>query len=143
MNEKIRSQTAAPNHSAEAPKASSTAWNVALWVLQVLLAAAFFLFGGAKLAGAEGMVRSFEAIGVGQWFRYVTGLLEVTGAVLLLTPALAGLGGLLLLCVLIGAVLTHLFVIGGSALLALVLLPPTALVVWGRRQRTLHTLRRG
>lgn len=108
--------------------------------VQVLLAAAFLFFGGSKLASVEQMVAVFEQIGIGQWFRYVTGLLEVAGAILLLIPTLAGLGGVLLACVMAGAVLTHLFVIGGSPLIPLVLLALTALVVWGRR--TLQLIRR-
>jgi putative oxidoreductase len=29
------------------------------------------------------MVQTFEAVGVGQWFRYVTGIIEIGGAALL------------------------------------------------------------
>jgi uncharacterized membrane protein YphA (DoxX/SURF4 family) len=106
--------------------------------LQALLAVAFLFFGGSKLAGTEMMVNVFENVGVGQWFRYVTGLLEVGGAVLLLIPALAGLGGLLLACVMVGATFAHLFVIGGSFVMPLVLLVLTLAVAWGRRRRTLR-----
>src|SRR5258708_34863922 len=60
------------------------------------------------------MVQLFAQIGVGQWFRYLTGGLEGLGAVALLVPALAELGALLLVLVMIGAVGTHLVVIGGS-----------------------------
>ena len=60
------------------------------------------------------MVDMFEKIGFGQWFRYVTGSLEVTGAVLLLLPRTAALGGWLLAAVMIGAIGTHLFLIGGK-----------------------------
>jgi DoxX-like family len=56
----------------------------------------------------------FEKIGLGQWFRYVTGSLEVIGAVLLLAPRTAAIGGWLLAAVMIGAIGTHLFIIGGS-----------------------------
>lgn len=94
--------------------------------------------GFSKLTGAEQMVGLFESIGVGQWFRYVTGLLEITGAVLLLIPTLAGVGALLLACVMLGAVATHLFVIGGSPLTPLVLLAVLLVIAWGRRRRTLR-----
>ena len=66
----------------------------------------FLMAGGNKLAGNPQMVGMFETIGLGQWFRYLTGSLEVIGAVLLIVPALSGVGGLLLTGVMFGAVAT-------------------------------------
>jgi uncharacterized membrane protein YphA (DoxX/SURF4 family) len=65
---------------------------VALWLTQIALAGMFFLAGGLKLAGVPMMVALFDAIGVGQWFRYVTGSIEVVSAVALLVPAWAAFG---------------------------------------------------
>lgn len=112
------------------------ALNIALWVLQIAAAAMFLMAGGSKLAGDPKMVGLFDAVGIGQWFRYVTGGLEVLGAVALLVPRLAGAGALLLACVMIGAVATHLFVVGGNPLVPLILLVVTAFVAWSRRERT-------
>src|SRR5207237_56861 len=47
---------------------------IALWVVQTALAGMFLLAGASKLVGAPAMVTLFTAIGVGQWFRCVTGL---------------------------------------------------------------------
>ena len=88
--------------------------SVALWVVRGLLALAFVAAGGAKLYGVPMLVEEFQHIGLGQWFRYVTGGLEIMGAILLLLPQKAVLGALLLICIMVGAVITHLFVIGGS-----------------------------
>jgi uncharacterized membrane protein YphA (DoxX/SURF4 family) len=118
------------------------AGNVALWILQVAAAAMLGMAGFAKLTGAPDMVALFDAVGVGQWFRYVTGSLEVLGAVLLLIPALAGVGALLLAGVMLGAVATHLFVIGGSPAIPLVLLVALAAIAFARRERTLRLLGR-
>ena len=115
--------------------------NVVLWILQVAAAAMFLMAGFAKLTSAPDMIALFEAVGIGQWFRYVTGALEVSGAVLLLVPALAGVGALLLGSVMAGAIFSHLFVIGGSVLMPLVLLTVVAIIAYGRRERTLHHLR--
>jgi uncharacterized membrane protein YphA (DoxX/SURF4 family) len=79
------------------------------------------------------MVALFEAIGVGQWFRFVTGLIEVVSAVALLVPALAPFGALLLASTMLGAIATHLFVVGGSPALPGVLLVGLVVVVWARR----------
>ena len=114
--------------------------NVVLWILQVGAAGMFLMVGFFKLSGDPRMVGLFDAIGLGQWLRYVTGSLEVGGAVLLLIPRLSGLGALLLVSVMLGAVATHLFIVGGSALGATILLIVTGVVAWGRRKRTMNLL---
>jgi putative oxidoreductase len=106
---------------------------VALWALQIALAAVIGAAGASKLASASAMVQLFDAVGVGQWFRYVTGALEVTGAVLLLVPALAGLGAVLLGGVLTGAVVAHLTVLHTSPGAPLLLLVGLAVVAYARR----------
>lgn len=131
-------------HAFNAPAAHGTGrvQNVALWVLQVAAAVMLGMAGFMKLTGAPDMIALFDAVGIGQWFRYVTGALEVGGAVLLLVPALAGVGALLLAGVMLGAVLTHLLVIGGSPAVPLVLLVVVAIIAYGRRERTLRLLGR-
>jgi uncharacterized membrane protein YphA (DoxX/SURF4 family) len=106
--------------------------NIGLWVAQVLLAAAFVSAGGSKLAGAPAMVQMFDTIGAGQWFRYVTGGLEVGSAILLLIPGLAGIGAVLLVCVMVGAILTHLTVLHTPPTGPVILLVLAAIVLWGR-----------
>jgi len=112
--------------------------NIVLWVLQIAAAGMFVMAGFSKLSGNEQMVGLFAAIGLGQWFRYLTGTLEVAGAILLVIPRTSGLGALLLVGVMIGAVTTHLFVIGGNPLMALILLGVTSVVAWERRQQTVN-----
>jgi len=114
--------------------------NVVLWVLQIAAAGMFLMVGFLKLSGNAQLVGLFEAIGLGQWFRYLTGTLEVAGAFLLLIPRTSGLGALMLAGVMIGAVVTHLFIVGGSPLMAIILLVATGVVAWGRRQRTMDLL---
>ena len=109
--------------------------NWTLWGLQGLLAVAFLAAGGQKLLATEPMVAMFAEIGLGQGFRWITGLLEVAAAVLLVIPGLAFWGAALVACIMVGAVVTHLAVIGGSAVPALVLLAIAAVVAWGRRPR--------
>ena len=122
------------------PAAPRKGLGIVLWTLQVAAAAMFLMAGFSKLAGAPPMVALFSAIGIGQWFRYLTGALEVTGAVLLLVPRLSGVGGLLLAGVMTGAVATHVFVVGGNPVVPIVLFVVTATVAWFRRDRTLALL---
>ena len=110
--------------------------NTFLWVLQALGAAMFFMSGLMKLSGNELMVQMFDILGVGQWFRYLTGLLEFFSAVLLLVPALSTVGALLLIPTMIGAIFTHLVIVGGSPTLPIGLLIAMFLVAWGRWDKT-------
>ena len=112
----------------------SKALNITLWVLQVLLAAAFLIAGATKVLGVHMQVATFEDIGLGQWFRYFTGFVEMVFAILVLIPETAVLGAALLVATMIGAVATHLLLIGGSPLAAIVLLAIAGLVAWYRGQ---------
>lgn len=115
--------------------------NVILWVLQVAAAGMFLMAGGSKLAGAAPMVALFNTLGMGQWFRYVTGLIEVVSAGLLLVPGLAALAAFLLFCTMVGAVLTHVVVLHSSPAIPAVLLLVTAVILWGRREQLARLVR--
>ena len=104
-----------------------------LWALQIVSAIVFLMAGGSKLAGVPMMVQMFGVIGIGQWFRYVTGTIEVVSAVLLLIPSVAAYGAAALAVTMIGAIVTHLFIVGGSPLMPIVLLASTVTIVWARR----------
>lgn len=113
--------------------------NVALWVAQVLLAGYFGLVAANKLLGAPAEVDLFADIGLGQWFRYVVGVVELVGAVGLLVPRLAGVAALGLAGVMVGATVTNLFVVTDGAVLAIqtgLLVVLFVLVAWGRWPRT-------
>ena len=62
---------------------------ITLWILSSLVALACIAAGGAKLAGAAAMVAVFDKVGLGQWFRYFTGLREVVAGIGLLTSRYA------------------------------------------------------
>ena len=115
---------------------------IALWAAQLALAGMFLLAGGSKLAGAPAMITLFDAVGVGQWFRYVTGLIEVGSAVTLLVPSIAPFGALALVATMTGAVLTHLFIVGGSPIVPAVLLVGSLTVAWVRRDQISSALSR-
>jgi uncharacterized membrane protein YphA (DoxX/SURF4 family) len=102
----------------------------------------FMLSGGLKLTGTPAVVGLFDAIGIGQWFRYVTGSIEVVSAVALLVPSRAAFGALVLVPTMIGAVATHLFIVGGSAVPATVLLIGSLVIVWARRDQLARALLR-
>jgi len=107
---------------------------IVLWVTQIALAVMFLFAGGSKLVGAPAMVSLFAAIGWGQWFRYVTGAIEISAAVALLIPSAALFGAILLVPTMLGAAAANLF-LGQSPAVPLVLLLVAAAVAWTRRNQ--------
>jgi len=89
--------------------------------LRVILTLAFIGAGGGKLVGVEMMIITFDQIGFGQWLRYLTGLIEVLGVALLWMPRKQVIGAVLLGGTMVGAVMTHWFILGPSAVPAIVL----------------------
>jgi len=89
--------------------------------LRILLTLVFIGAGGAKLVGVDMMVATFDQIGLGQGFRYLTGIIEVAGAALLWVPRRQIIGAALLGGTMVGAVLTHVFILGPSAMPAIIL----------------------
>ena len=115
---------------------------IALWVTQVALAIMFLMAGGSKLAGVPAMVSLFDAIGLGQWFRYVTGVIEVISGIALLVPSAAVFGALLLIPTMLGAIVTNLFVVPASPVMPLLLLLGATAVAWARRHQLRKLLNR-
>jgi putative oxidoreductase len=120
-------------HHALVTATPGKAVNGALWTLQVLVALLFVAAGSGKLVGTADMIALFNAVGIGQWFRYVTGSLELLGALLLIVPGKTVFGAVLLACVMAGAVVAHLTVLQTAPTAPLVLFVLTALIAWGRR----------
>ncbi len=110
----------------------SKAKNISAWTLQVLLALAFLAAAGAKLASVPMLVQEFNLIGLGQWLRYITAIVEIIGAIALLTPRFAAYGALWLAITMFFATLVHLFILHDNPTPALVLLVLNLVVFWLR-----------
>ena len=89
--------------------------------VKAALTLVFVMACTAKLLGADMVMTTFEAVGIGQWFRYVTGAIEVAAAALLWVTRLQVIGGGLLTITMISATFARLVVIRASAVHALVL----------------------
>lgn len=108
--------------------------------MEAALAAMFLGAGVIKLVGVPEVVAFFQAAGFGRGFRDLVGTTEVLGALLLLTPRLAGVGALVLAGVMVGAA-----VVDAVALRTSPLIPATVLVVllvlaWVRRANAIAVL---
>ena len=102
---------------------------------KALLTLAFLAAGASKLIGVESMVAVFDTIGVGQWFRYVTGIFEVVGAVLLWIKGREAIGAALLVVTMFGAIIAHLAILGPSFVPALILGLLAAFVLWQNKSQ--------
>jgi len=96
------------------------------WMARVAVVAAFVFIGATKFDNDPRgeWVKIFERIGWGQWFRYFTGAVQITGALLLLPRWTLTIGAGLLACTMLGAMIVDIVVLHavGYAFLPLVLL---------------------
>jgi putative oxidoreductase len=83
------------------------------WVLRAGVAVAFVVFGLEKFPSTQDnhWVGFFDQIGVGQWFRYFTGIVEVIGGALVLFPLTARIGLAILAATMATASAIHVLVI--------------------------------
>jgi uncharacterized membrane protein YphA (DoxX/SURF4 family) len=82
-------------------------WLLQLTVAGILLQTLFF-----KFTGAEESVYIFSRLGAEPWGRIGSGVVELIASLLLLTPAFAPVGAILTMCVMAGAIVSHLTVLG-------------------------------
>jgi len=106
---------------------------IMLWILSGFAALLFVGVGGAKLAGAAVMVELFGKVGLGQWFRYFTGLLEVAAGIGLLISRYAFYAAVVLALVMAGAFIAHVTVLGSSPAAPLVLFVLTGIIAYLRK----------
>jgi putative oxidoreductase len=82
------------------------------WFLRAVVALFFVCVGTSKFAAHSQWVRIFQLIGFGQWFRYLTGTLQVAGGLLVLIPRTFVFGILILACTMAGAMAAWMFFLG-------------------------------
>jgi putative oxidoreductase len=109
------------------------------WILRGAIALVFILFGAEKFSSSpeSPWVKLFQQIGVGQWFRYFTGMVEVLGGVLVFIPWTVTAGLALLASTMAAAALILVFVIGRPAdsIVSAGLFIGLAAFWWSRRTR--------
>lgn len=114
-------------------------WRLSLaWSLQIILAAVFTFTASRKFLADPLPVATVEALGTGQWLRVVIGIAELAGAVGLLIPRLSRVAAACLATLMLGAIGTHVLVIGGSPIPAIALFLASSLIVLLRRKYARH-----
>ncbi len=105
-------------------------WGLRLLAAVILLQTLFF-----KFSAAPESVYIFSAVGLEPWGRIGTGIAELIAAILLLIPSTIVWGAIMGIGIMLGAVVTHLFVLGievmndGGQLFIYALLVLTACII--------------
>jgi uncharacterized membrane protein YphA (DoxX/SURF4 family) len=84
-----------------------TSWVLQLVVAGILLQTLFF-----KFTGAAESVYIFTTIGAEPWGRIGSGVVELIAAILLLVPYTTTVGAVLAMGVMVGAIMSHLTILG-------------------------------
>jgi putative oxidoreductase len=108
---------------------------IGFWLLKIVLPLLFVMAGSLKLIGLPAMVKTFDLVGLGQWFRYLTGALELLGAGLLVWPPTTALGAVLLAAISLGALIAQLAVLHEDAIHAVVLVLILVAIAWACREQ--------
>jgi len=85
---------------------------ITLWVLRILAALIMLQTLFFKFTAAEESVYIFSKLGIEPWGRIGTGILELVASILILRPRTTGVGAVLALGLMGGAILSHLTVLG-------------------------------
>jgi putative oxidoreductase len=72
------------------------------WLPRLAIAVVFVTIGSSKFRDPM-WVRLFDRIGFGQWFRYLTGAMQIAGGALTLVPKTSVIGIAMLACTMLGA----------------------------------------
>ena len=83
--------------------------DIVLWLITAFLVYVFLRQGWAKFSDSSGWARAFAAWKYPVWFRILIGVLETSGALLLLTRRTAPIGAAMIAVVMLGGMGTHLY----------------------------------
>jgi putative oxidoreductase len=87
------------------------------WALRSIIFIVFLYFGTAKFKSDAGTpwVILFDQIGFGQWFRYFTGVLEISAGFLVLLSGAVEIGLAILIATMFAALVISLFVLHSTS----------------------------
>ena len=116
--------------------------SIVSWICQLVTAVILLQTLYFKFTGAPESIYIFTTLGLEPWGRIGSGMVELIAAVLLLIPATAGIGAILALGVISGAIMAHLTKLGievqgdGGVLfgLAITVFVTSLIVAWLRRE---------
>lgn len=100
-----------------------------VWGLRVVVALIFIAPALLALGGQSAMVKQFDTLGFGSWFRTAVSLVQIVAALFLLLPVTSLVSAVVLLLLDIAILFSQIFVVhGGFVHLILFALPLLALI---------------
>ena len=90
--------------------------SILIWLLRGLAALIMLQTLYFKFSAAPESVYIFSQLGIEPWGRLATGAMELIASVLILIPFTTVLGALLAVGIMVGAIFSHLFVLGISVM---------------------------
>ena len=97
---------------------------ITTWLPRIGMALFVLMIGSQKFTD-PGWARIFAQIGAGQWFRYLSGVLQIAGAGLVLNPRTTVVGCAMIASTMLGAVIVNVFILRGGG----IFIVPAALFV--------------
>lgn len=88
-------------------KTTILTWIIKLTAVVILLQTLFF-----KFTGAEESIYIFETLGIEPFGRIGSGVVELIASILILIPRTTLLGAVMALGTMVGAIISHLFILG-------------------------------
>lgn len=85
-------------------------------VLPIPFGLLFVYIGWTKFDPHSTWVQIFARLGLGQWFRYFTGAMQIAGGLLLVVPPARIIGGAMIASTMLGAAVADLFVLNAGPL---------------------------
>ncbi len=107
------------------------------WCVRGGIGLAFVAFGSDKFSADSMWPQFFAQVGVGQWFRYFTGIVEILGGILTFLPWTAQFGLAILACTMACAALIWIYPLGqpGNSIVGAVFCFGLSAYWWSRRSR--------
>ena len=98
----------------------------------IAVGAAFIFIGYTKFDGDPRgeWVQIFERIGLGQWFRIATAVIQIAGGTLMIWPRARTAGAALLASTMVGAIIVDAFVLGSPLVVVPMMLLFVIVAVW-------------
>ena len=114
---------------------------IAKWIPAILLILIFTPQGWSKFSDTSGWALAFRHWGYPDWFRITIGAVELSAATCLLWRRTAPVGALMIVCVMLGGMGTHIAYDGSRNITSEVVPLTLALIVLAVRRAELRLLR--
>jgi uncharacterized membrane protein YphA (DoxX/SURF4 family) len=113
-----------------------------LWLIRITIAGILLQTLRYKFGGLPESIYIFSKIGIEPWGRIGSGIIELIASILILHPKTTGIGALIALLTMLGAIILHVTILGteiggskGLFYLAIITFTGSAILVWHFREQ--------